>query len=155
RLKKKARPAEAVPEKKSEAMPKPVPALEKKPDAPAEKKPEAPRDGDKKGEADPELAHLEEQAKDAVARAAKNMKASEDRLAKKDTGDATQQIQRDVLKDLDALIELNRRQEQQQQQNASQAQSQRQQMRIKRQFSRRAQNQGQAEEIPQQAQQAN
>jgi hypothetical protein len=44
------------------------------------------------------------------------MRASEDRLAKKDPGSATRGIQKDIVKDLDKLIEENQRQQQQQQQ---------------------------------------
>src|SRR5204863_6549162 len=46
-----------------------------------------------------------EKTKEILARLAKNMQASEELLGKKDPGDVTRQIQRDIVKDLDELIE--------------------------------------------------
>jgi hypothetical protein len=57
-----------------------------------------------------------EDAKETLARVSQNMEKSEQRLAKQDAGDGTQQIQRDILKDLDSLIDQKRQQQQQQQQ---------------------------------------
>ncbi len=42
--------------------------------------------------------------KEIVLRAAKNMRSAEDRLANHELGDKVQSLQRDILKDLDALI---------------------------------------------------
>jgi hypothetical protein len=63
-----------------------------------------------------------------MARVGKNMQVSEQRLAKKDSGEGTQQIQRDILSDLDALLEQDQHQQQQsqqQEQNSSSSQSRR------------------------------
>jgi hypothetical protein len=62
----------------------------------------------KKGDpAKPDEAAQEEakKTKELVARIAKDMEASEKRLAKKDPKEATQQIQRDIVKNLDELME--------------------------------------------------
>ena len=114
RLKKKARPRPAEPAKekaepaKEKAQPS-EPAPEKKPQPPPE---EPGEEGDKELEGkDPG-----EEAKEALARASKNMRVSEERLARKDPGQGTRQIQQDILKDLDALIKQTQRQQQQQQQ---------------------------------------
>src|SRR5262249_54366196 len=61
-------------------------------------------------------------------RISKNMENSKERLAQKDPGDGTQQVQRDIVVDLDKLIEQSQRQQQQQQQQqSSQSSSSRQQ----------------------------
>lgn len=110
--------------KKKRAEPAEEPAPEKKPD---EKKPDEPKIGEKKKDKgdQPKLKREEEpddpadtgeDAKEIVARVSKNMRAAEDRLARKDPGDATRGIQKDIVKDLDKLIEENKRQQQQQQQ---------------------------------------
>ena len=99
RLKKKAQPpAETEPRKEAEPRPK---------------------ESDVKGRVEPDLKDLEKDVKETVARVEKNMRVSEERLAAKDTGDATQQVQRDVLKDLDSLIEQSKQQLQQQQSSSS------------------------------------
>ena len=154
RLKKKARPPEPPGEDK-----KPEKQPEKKPEPPETRKAEPPRKEDEpKEEVDPGMAQLEEKAKEAAARIAKNMKASEDRLAQKDPGDATQQIQQDILKDLDSLIERSKRQQQQQQQQSSssqtQEQKQRQQARQQRQQrNRQVRNQNRPDQQPKEDQQ--
>jgi hypothetical protein len=45
-----------------------------------------------------------EKAEDIIARVKKNMTASESRLEKKDVGDKTREIQQDIVRDLDELI---------------------------------------------------
>jgi hypothetical protein len=59
-----------------------------------------------KGKEQDDLAQkkAEEELKELVNRLHKNMQASEDRLGQKDPGDATREIQKDILKDLDELI---------------------------------------------------
>jgi hypothetical protein len=53
--------------------------------------------------------------KAVLERISKNIRESEDRLRKKDTGDGTQQVQRDIVKDMDSLIQRIKQQQQQQQ----------------------------------------
>jgi hypothetical protein len=86
---------------------------QKEPVKPADSKDEPPRSRNPMD--NPEAPEPIDQA-EVLTRVAKNMRSSEDHLAKKDTGDGTRQIQRDILKDLDALIEATKRQQQQQQQ---------------------------------------
>jgi len=114
--------------KKKRADPMEEPAPAKKPDEkkPDEKKPDEAKIGEKKDKGElPKLKREDEpdepgdsgeDAKEIVARVGKNMRAAEDRLAKKDPGDATRGIQKDIIKDLDKLIDENQRQRQQQQQ---------------------------------------
>lgn len=118
RLKKKDRPKAELP-----AEPKLEPKPEK-PDPMPEKPEPKPRLGDPKDPADdPAPLTPEDDEKEKLARVSKNMRASEERLGKKDPGKETLQIQRDILKDLDTLIEQNQRsqsqsnQDQQNQQN--------------------------------------
>ncbi len=93
---------------------KPAPAPEDKPAKSPEAKEPQPREPREPAE-DPE-----KEAAEILARVGKNMRATEERLAQKDAGEGTRQIQRDILKDLDSLIEQTKRQQQQQQQqNAS------------------------------------
>jgi hypothetical protein len=66
---------------------------------------------------------LEKDTADILARISKNMRVSEDRLAAKDAGEGTRYIQRDIIKDLDSLIEKTKRQQQQQQQQQQQSSS--------------------------------
>jgi hypothetical protein len=66
----------------------------------------------------------EQEPKEIIGRISKNIDSTKDRLAKKDAGDGTRQLQRDIVKDLDALIERsNRQQQQQRQQQQDQHQS--------------------------------
>ena len=51
--------------------------------------------------------------KEIVARLHKNMQSSEERLAQKDPGDGTREIQKDILKDLDELIKQSQSQQDQ------------------------------------------
>jgi type IV secretory pathway VirB10-like protein len=97
RLKKKVRPV-----KKAEDKPAP------KKDQPKEKKEAEPKEPEPPDQADNE--------KEILERIGKNLRESTERLERKDTGEGTRQAQRDVVKDLDALIAHNRKQQQQQQQ---------------------------------------
>jgi hypothetical protein len=113
RLKKKAKPAEASDQDK-----------EKKPES--SKKEIKPKEDEKEDE--PAPAEPEQDPKEIVGRISKNMENSKERLAQKDPGDGTQQVQRDIVADLDKLIEQSQRQQQQQQQQqSSQSSSSRQQ----------------------------
>jgi hypothetical protein len=117
---------------KSQDQPEPPVRFKKK-----AKAKEEPKDEEKKLKTKPQSktekeepadAEPEKDAKEIVARIAKNMEVSKDRLAKKDPGDGTRQIQRDIIKDIDSLIEQKKRQQQQQQdQQNSQSSSARQQ----------------------------
>jgi len=62
---------------------------------------------------DPALAGEDE--RQILERIAKNMDASRTRLSKKDPGDATRQIQKDIVKDLDSLIKQTQQQQEQNQ----------------------------------------
>jgi hypothetical protein len=104
--------------KKKPKPPRPEPAPEKKDESPRRTVPE-------KEEPLPE-EDPEEKAQEILGRVSKNMRAAEDRLDKKDAGNATQQLQRDILKDLDELIAQSGRQQQQQQQQQQQEQQQQQ-----------------------------
>jgi hypothetical protein len=55
----------------------------------------------------------EAEIKELIARLHKNMQASEDRLGQKDPGDATREIQKDILKDLDELLKQSQSQQDQ------------------------------------------
>jgi len=101
RLKKKKKADGVEPAKKAEARP-PLEGGEKKPDGKKdEKKPD-----DMPGEVtrDGEPVTPDEEEKEVFERIAKNMKASEERLANKELNDGTRQIQEDIVKDLDSLI---------------------------------------------------
>jgi hypothetical protein len=50
-------------------------------------------------------ANVEEDSAEKLTRLLKNMRASEERLAKEDVSDATRRIQRDILADLDAILQ--------------------------------------------------
>jgi hypothetical protein len=98
----------------------PAPGVEQKKDKEDQKKTDD-LDLDKelrKGEGkdsipDPARKKAEEEMKELIARLHKNMDASEDRLAKRDPGDATRDIQKDILKDLDELIKQQQDQQDQ------------------------------------------
>ncbi len=114
---------------KKKERPPADPAPDRKPDAPADKpeptKKAAPaRQPDvTKDEVDPEAQDLEEKIRELMNRVSKNMGVSEKRLDKKDPGEQTQLVQRDITRDLDELIEQTRRQQQQQQQQQSNSSS--------------------------------
>jgi hypothetical protein len=89
--------------------PEDPPVLKKK-DKPAAEDPVPPKDGDKKPEDKPKddakgpPAPPEESAEDVLQRVANNLRTAEDRLANKELGDGTRQVQDDIIKDLDSLI---------------------------------------------------
>src|SRR5262249_2824449 len=72
--------------------------------------------GKEEKEGDEPPVEPEQDPKEIIGRISKNIDSTKDRLAQKDAGDGTQQLQRDIVKDLDALIEQSKRQQQQQQQ---------------------------------------
>lgn len=72
-----------------------------------------------------------ETPKDIMARIAKNMEASEDKLAKKETKEDTFKIQKSILDDLDKLIKQSEQQNQQNQQNQNSSSSSQQQQQKK------------------------
>jgi len=74
-------------------------------------------------EGDEPAVEPEQDPKEIIGRISKNIDSTKARLAQKDTGDGTQQLQRDIVKDLDALIEQSNRQQQQQQQQDQSGQS--------------------------------
>jgi hypothetical protein len=97
RLKKKTKPS-SVPESK------PSPAQSKD----GAKQPGPPKAMDPQD--DPELPAADEPEVDEeemLNRIAKNMRSAEARLANKELGEETKQVQRDILKDLDRLIDQN------------------------------------------------
>lgn len=81
------------------------------PDKADEKKKEDKMDEEKperKGESrEAEPVTPQEEAKEVLQRVVQNVHKVDDRLAKNDLGEATQQTQRDILKDLDSLIQRN------------------------------------------------
>lgn len=126
RLKKKAKPGEEAPPKDAkrqadeEKRPEPPAKLDEKPkrDEPADEPPPEPQ----------------EDEQEILARIDKNMRRLEDRLANKELGEGTSQVGRDILKDLDSLIEQQKQppqggqdQQQQQQQDPRDQQQQQQQ----------------------------
>src|SRR5262249_46528824 len=83
-----------------------------KPDMPKDDPDKLKKDGELQDQSEPDAADSDEQ--EILNRIDKNLKSAQDRLANKDVGDGTRQMQRDVLKDLDALIEHQKNQNQQQ-----------------------------------------
>ncbi len=81
----------------------PPPGADKTDKDKAKKADDAPKPDADKG-APPEQP--KQDADEILKRVAKNMHAVEDRLAKKELGDATRQAEDDALKDLDSLIDL-------------------------------------------------
>lgn len=81
------------------------------PDKPGEKKKDDKKDekkADKKDEPrESEPVTRQEEEKEVLERVVQNVHKVGQRLAKNDLGEATQQTQRDILKDLDSLIERN------------------------------------------------
>jgi hypothetical protein len=101
RLKKKVRPDAA--EKAKEEPPKPA---EPPRDEPKEKEKEKAKEAKepKEGDEPPAAEQPETDEAEVLNRVGKNMRTSEDRLANRELTDATRQVQEDILKDLDALI---------------------------------------------------
>ena len=134
RLKKKAKPQQppTAPDKKPEKLPEKKSEASPKPEA---KKPE------ESGE-DPEkdALELEQKMQEAKKRLSENFKLADDRLEKKDAGEGTQQVQRDIVHDLDELIDqtqrLQQQQEQQQSSSSSSSSSQRNQQARRRRMQR-------------------
>jgi hypothetical protein len=82
-----------------------------KADPAPDKKPEPPKDNDVKEGEPADALDPEQDPKETLARVSKNMKSSADRLADKDPGEGTRQVQRDIIKDLDSLIEQMKQQQ--------------------------------------------
>jgi hypothetical protein len=104
RLKKKGKQnRDAAPDKKPE--PKDDDARQNDPD----KKPDKKADDDPEPDG-PNQGQAGEEREELVKRVLKNLDEAEQRLAKNDPGSATRQIQKDIVKDLDSLIEQTKRQ---------------------------------------------
>ncbi len=124
RLQKKARPPEPPAAKpadkdkdkaKTEAKPKPKSdALPGKTDPKDELKTEDPDE-------------LEREVQETINRLSKNFRTVEDKLQKKDPGDGTQKVQKDIIKDLDELIDQTQKQEEQMQKEQKEQNQQQQQ----------------------------
>ncbi len=71
----------------------------------------------------PKEEAAEDKTAELVARIHKNMEASRDRLDQKDPGNNTRQLQRDIVQDLDELIEQQKKQDQQNQSQSSSSSS--------------------------------
>jgi hypothetical protein len=74
-------------------------------DKPAPKAKEEPKE---------ELPAPDVDSKEILERINKNLREAEQRLEKKDTSDGTRRVQKDIVKDIDALIEQSKKQQQQQ-----------------------------------------
>jgi hypothetical protein len=72
-----------------------------------EKKKDDKKDTKKDDQREAEPVTPQEEEKEVLQRVVKNVQRVEDRLAKNDLGEATQQSQRDILKDLESLIKRN------------------------------------------------
>jgi hypothetical protein len=97
-------------------------------DKPAPKVKEEPKNdakvkGEPKDKTDPG-PDPEQVIKEILDRIGKNMRAAEERLKAKDSGDGTQQVQRDIVQDLDKLIKQEENAQQQQDQDQNQQQQQ-------------------------------
>jgi hypothetical protein len=93
-----AEPTEPPVRLKKKEKPKPAPAPEEKPAARPKKEP-----GKERVPA-PDPENPEKDAAEILARISRNMRSVDERLQKKDVGQGTRQIQRDIVKDLDKLI---------------------------------------------------
>jgi hypothetical protein len=99
--------------KREKPQPQPTSGEPAEPKKEPPKKTEPPKSTEPKEEPELSAQDLEEKIKEITSRIAKNMSQAEKRLQKKDPGEATQQTQRDIVHDLDELIEQTRRQQQQ------------------------------------------
>jgi len=113
---------------KKKVRPQPEPAAKPKEASPPRKqepapRPEGPKRDEDKEEPDLDPQEIEQRIHDLMNRLSKNMRTAEQRLDKKDAGASTQQVQRDIVKDLEELIEQTRRRQQQQQQQSSSSSS--------------------------------
>jgi hypothetical protein len=98
RLKKKPRPD--VEQPKEEDPPKPADPPKEQPKEKDPKAKEPKKEGDEPEQ--PEQPEMDEA--EVLSRVGKNMRSSEDRLDHAELNDATEQVQKDILKDLDSLI---------------------------------------------------
>jgi hypothetical protein len=127
RLKKKSKPQAEEPAVETEAGKKPKSLEDELRPKKVPDKIRIPGKNDKDEKPDEDLKEPEQDPKEIMARITKNMRMVDERLAMKDAGAGTRQVQRDILKDLDALIEQKRRQQQQQRASQSSRNQQRQQ----------------------------
>src|SRR5262249_60003279 len=103
-----------------------------KPKDPKEKDPKAKEKEPKEGDEPEPPEQPEKDEAEVLNRVGKNMRTSEDRLDRAELNDSTRQVQEDILKDLDSLInqmknggggeDQNQQQDQQDQQNQQQNQ---------------------------------
>ncbi len=77
------------------------------PEKPEEKKKDEKKDDKKAEPREVEPVTPQEEEKEVLQRVVKNVHSVEERLAKNDLGEATQQTQRDILKDIESLIQQN------------------------------------------------
>jgi hypothetical protein len=110
RLKKKVRP-----DSEREARPSKEPPGKAEPS----RKAEQPKRREANDEPEVEAQELDQQIHELMKRVSTNLHTAEERITRSDLGSGTQDIQRDVVKDLDQLIVQARRQQQQQQQQPS------------------------------------
>jgi hypothetical protein len=122
RLEKKVRPTDPA---KPADKEKPKPKAEDQPKTGAEKPPTKGEPDEELKKEDPEA--LEREVQETINRLSKNFRTVEDKLQKKDPGEGTQTVQRDIIKDLDELIDQTRKQEEQMQQQQQNQQNQQQQ----------------------------
>jgi hypothetical protein len=123
RLQKKAKPPEPPAAKPGEKD-KDKAKGEEKPKAKSETLPGKADPKDELKTEDPD--ELEREVRETINRLSKNFRTVEDKLQKKDPGDGTQKVQKDIIKDLDELIEQTRKQEEQMQKEQSQERQQQQ-----------------------------
>jgi hypothetical protein len=97
---------------KKKVRPQPPSATDKRSESSPQKEP-PPKSGKVKEDPESSLQDSEEKIREITNRISKNMSQVEQRLQKNDAGDITQQTERDILFDLDQLIEQTRRQQQQ------------------------------------------
>ncbi len=148
RLRKKAKLTEQVPENKPETK-----LDDKAKEQPADKAVEPPQLRRPTGDDNPEPPMPGADPREILGRVSNNMRDVEELLGKHDAGTGTQQKQRDVVSDLDKLIELQQQQQQQQQaSNHSSSEEMRRQQRQQR--AARQQQQAQKQQQQQQREQA-
>jgi hypothetical protein len=99
RLKKKPRPDAA--EQPKEEQPKPAEPPKEQPKEKDPKAKEPPKEGEEPDK--PEQPEMDEA--EVLNRVGKNMRTSEDRIDRAELNDSTKQVQEDILKDLDSLID--------------------------------------------------
>ena len=125
RLQKKAKPPEATPPKAGEKdKEKDKGKTDEKPKAKSETLPGKIDPKDELKTEDPD--ELEREVQETINRLSKNFRTVEDKLQKKEPGDGTQKVQKDIIEDLDKLIEQTKQQEEQMQKEQSQEKQQQQ-----------------------------